>query len=267
MASLRQWMSDKGELPNELLSRVGADAPSASQGSLTRVLRLHRSVNKLASQPLYARSIKKYAPERQKAKEEFRVYAAISQAFFVLFDHLSPLDGSAGEDAKRQARDRYLEISDSQARSIATLLARLLLATEGSETSITKKLASIGLGVRETRPLPLPIGPLVFVGAVMVAVLLGVTSFLPRPQPTPGALAYLTVTILIGVTKTIGALAAVVPKIYGIIPLTYVLGFAMPMSIGDRHVHPQAQAPKPSRKKAKRRPSVFGKRVLCAVSE
>jgi hypothetical protein len=62
--------------------------------------------------------------------------------------------------------------------------------------------------------LPLPIGPLVFVGAVMVAVLLGVTSFLPRPQPTPGALAYLTVTILIGVTKTIGALAAVVPKIY-----------------------------------------------------
>jgi hypothetical protein len=104
LASLRQWMSDEGELPNELLSRVGADAPSASQGSLTRVLRLHRSVNKLASQPLYARSIKKYAPERQKAKEEFRVYAAISQAFFVLFDHLSPLDGSAGEGLSLRLR-------------------------------------------------------------------------------------------------------------------------------------------------------------------
>jgi hypothetical protein len=213
LANLRQWMSDEGEIPNELLSRVGTDAPTASQGSLTRALRLHRSINKLASLPLYSRAAKKYEGERQKVKEEFRVYAAISQAFFVLFDHLSSLEGSAGENARKQAKDRYLGISDTQARSSATLVARLLLATENSETSITKRLLTIGLGVREARPPSLPIGPLVFVGAVVIALILAVTSFLPRPQPAPGGLAYYTLILLIGVTKTIGTLAAILPKI------------------------------------------------------
>jgi hypothetical protein len=213
LVDLREWMSDEGEIPNELVKRVGTDAPSASQGSLTRVLRLHRSISKLAASPVYSRAIKKYAGERQKVKEGFRVYTAISQAFFLLFDHLSSLEGSTGEDARKQARDRYLEISDAQARSSATLIARLLLATENSETSITKKLSAIGLGVRDAKPPSLPIGPLVFVGAVMIALILAVTSFLPRPQPTPGALAYYTLILLIGITKTIGTLAAVLPKI------------------------------------------------------
>jgi hypothetical protein len=212
--NLRQWMSHEGDIPNELLSRVGLDATNSPRGSLTQVLRLLHSIEILTSVPGYLRAFKKYRSDHQRLTEEFRVYAAISQAFFVLFDYLQPLEGSAGEDAKKQARDRYLEISNKQAHSTASLLASVLLATEGSETRIAKRLAQIGLDVREAKSMPLPIGPLVFVGAVIVVLILAAMPFLPQPPSAPGAMPYLMVAVLIGITKTVGALAAVLPKIF-----------------------------------------------------
>ena len=213
LAELREWMADDGDVPNELICRASGDATNTARGSLTQVLRLMRSAERLAASPGFARVVRRCKLDPQKQKEEFRVYAAISQAFFVLFDHLQALEGPAGEDAKKQAREHYTEISRKQSLSIATFIAQLLLASESSELQIARRLASVGLPVREHGALPLPVGPLVFVGAVIVALVLSVASFMPR-QPAPaGALPYAMVAVLIGITKTIGALAAVLPKL------------------------------------------------------
>jgi len=213
LGELRDWMAKDGDVPNELLPRVSAEAPSTPRGSLTRALRMLHAVEKLNGAPGYAKVVRHYASERQQLSEEFRVYAAISQAFFVLFDYLQPLEGAAGENAKKQARERFEEISTKQSSMNAQFVAQLLLAAEGSEDRITKKLTEIGLQVREHQPLPLPIGPLVFVGAVIVALILTITSFVPQPPPPPGSLPLPVVVALIGITKTIGAFAAVLPKL------------------------------------------------------
>ncbi len=76
------------------------------------------AIDKLSTVPAYARVMRRYTSHEQVLKDEFRVYAAISQAFFVLFDHLQPLEGPAGENTKnRRAIALKKSRQSNQARS------------------------------------------------------------------------------------------------------------------------------------------------------
>jgi len=213
LAELCAWMLRNADIPSELVNRVSTESEKTARGSLTQTVRFYQAIDKLGGFPAYAKAFRERRIDRQSIREDFRVYAAISQAFFVLFDQLQPLEGSAGANALKQATDRYQEISEKQGRTLAEFVAELLLRVEGSEQRIARRLTIIGLRDLELASLPLPISPLVFMGAVIVAAIFIVMSFLPHPPPQPGTLPTPVVAILVGLTKTIGALAAVLPKL------------------------------------------------------
>ena len=184
VSSVNGWPTT-GRSRTNWLGHVGTDFSKFTQRQSYQVLRLLYAIDKLTLTPGYSRAIKKHSSECQRLKEELRVYVAISQASIVLFEHLQPLEGPAGDDAKKQAKERYLEISDKQARSIATLLARLLLAAEGARTRIANRLTTIGLEVPEIRPLPLPIGPWCSLVQLSWRSSLSSRPFSPSPSPYP----------------------------------------------------------------------------------
>jgi len=93
---------------------------------------------------------------------------------------------------------------------LAQFLAELLLMVEGSDVMIKSRLQSIGFCIVEPPCIPLPIGPFVFMGVVMIVAILGVVAVVPT---SGGPLPLAITAILIGITKTIGVLAAVLPKL------------------------------------------------------
>jgi hypothetical protein len=95
-------------------------------------------------------------------------------------------------------------------RHLVEFLAGLLLMVEGSETRINNRLKAIGFCISEVPYLVLPIGPFVFMGVVMFLGILGVVAIV---TPTSGTLPLPLIAFLIGATKTIGVLAAVLPKL------------------------------------------------------
>ena len=99
---------------------VSADPPETPRGSVTRVLRIYRALQQL--QTLEAASGYQSAfYSRQDAwqviKDDFRVFLAELQAFFVLFEQLTPIEGSASEEALAKAKNA---IATFAARCTAT---------------------------------------------------------------------------------------------------------------------------------------------------
>ena len=210
LSNLQDYMLSDGDIPNELTTRISADSSGTSRGNLTRVLRLYQELEKLEGSPDYAKAFRVRQDAWQAIRADFRVFTAQSQAFFVLFDQLTPVEGSAGTNALKQARDRYNDICRKLHAHLAQFLAQLLLMVEGSDVMIKNRLQSIGFCIVEPPCIPLPIGPFVFMGVVMIVAILGVVAVVPTPK---GALPLAITAILIGTTKTIGVLAAVLPKL------------------------------------------------------
>jgi hypothetical protein len=142
--------------------------------------------------------------------EDFRVFAAQSHAFFILFDHLTSVEGAAGQDALNQARDRYHDICQKLYGHLAEFLAQLLLIVEGSDLRIKARLQSMNLCIPEPSCAPTPIGPFVFMGVVIALAGLAIVAVV---QPPPGPLPLATTVVLIGMTKAFGVLTAVLPKL------------------------------------------------------
>jgi hypothetical protein len=211
LSDLRAWISSDGDVPNELAIRVSADSAETSRGHLTRVLRLYNELEKLEEQPAYAQAFRARQDTWQAIRADFQVFAAQSQAFFVLFDQLTHLEGPAGQDAFKRAKDRYHYICRKLYGHLVEFLAQLLLIVEGSELRIENRLRSIGFCIQGPAYLPLPIGPFVFMGVVMIVAILGIVA-VGRP-PQSGPLPLVITAMLIGTTKTIGVLAAVLPKL------------------------------------------------------
>jgi hypothetical protein len=211
LSDLQTWITGEGDIPNELAERVSDDAAGTSRGNLTRLLRLYHELEKLSALPAYAWAFRARQDAWQAIREDFRVFAAQSQAFFILFDRLAPLEGAAGADALKQARDRYQDICRTLYGHMAELLAQMLLIAEGSDLRIENRLKSVGFDILEPTSPPLPIGPFVFIGVVMIFAILGLVAVVPTPHTTP--LPPALIAVLIGTTKTIGIVAAVLPKL------------------------------------------------------
>jgi tetrahydromethanopterin S-methyltransferase subunit E len=91
-------------------------------------------------------------------------------------------------------------------------LAQLLLIVEASEARINSRLQSIGFFPREEVCPHLDVGPILFMGFVMtVGMLALVAVLLPPAVPT---LPLPMIAILIGATRTIGVLTAILPKLH-----------------------------------------------------
>jgi hypothetical protein len=192
-------------------SAESADLAKKSRGSLTRVLLLYRAAEKLEELPAYAKAFRARQEAWEAIRADFKVFTVQSQAFFLLFDQLATVEGAAGELALKQARERYYEICRKLYRHLVEFLAGLLLMIEGTELRIRNRLEAVGFCALEPSSVALPIGPFVFLGVVMIVAILGIVAIVPQPHPGPLPLAL--TAMLIGTTKTIGVLAAVLPKL------------------------------------------------------
>jgi hypothetical protein len=207
--SLHSWIANDGDIPNELERCVSADPAGTSRGNLVRVLCLYQELKRVNELANYAAAFQSCQYAWQAIHEDFRVFTAQSRAFFVLFDHLAPVGGAVGQDALNQARDRYQDICRKLYERMAECLAQLLIIAEGSALRIEAQLQAIGFRSLESSP-PLPIGPFVFMGVIMILTILGIVAVV-RPPAGPFPLAL--TAVLIGSTKMIGVLAAVLPKV------------------------------------------------------
>ena len=210
IAKLRIWIADDGDTPNELTECIAAVPETNSRGLFTRVLVLYHEMQRLAALSAYAKAFRVHHEGWQNARDDFRVFAVQSQAFFLLFEQLRRIEGSAGEDALKQAADKYREICKRLYSQLTEILARLLIMTEGSEYRIQDRLRSMGfLLTGDTCP-PIPVGPFLFLGVIMVLAILSAVAVV---RPPPGGPMPLAITaLLIGLTKAIGVLAAILPK-------------------------------------------------------
>ena len=211
LSKISDWILRNVDVPNEVVSRLSDGSAQTSSGSLTRVLQLYRKIEELNALPDYATAFHERQNIWQMLRTDFRVFTAQSEAFFVLFDRLTstPPEGAAGEKLK-QAREYYDDICQKMHRHLVEFLAGLLLMVEGSETRIDDRLKVIGFCISEPPCLALPIGPFVFMGVVMFLGILGVVAIV---RPSSGSLPLPLTAFLIGTTKTIGVLAAVLPKL------------------------------------------------------
>jgi hypothetical protein len=208
---LNAWITEDGDIPNELAEHIASVPESTSRGILTRVLQLYRQLEKLGSEPSYADAFRSHHEGWLAIRDDLRVFTAQSQAFFLLFDRLRLVEGAAGENAFKQAGEKYREICRKLYRQLTELLAQLLLMVEGSEFRIQIRLRSMGFRLAGRTCPPLPFGPFVFMGVMLIIAILSVIAVVRPAQGGPMPIAI--TAVLIGLTKTIGVLAAVLPKL------------------------------------------------------
>jgi hypothetical protein len=210
VAELQEWIATEAEIPNEFKKFVSAEPAETSRGSLTRVLRLYIELQKLGTAPAYQFAFRSRQDTWLAIKDDFRVFLAQSQAFFVLFEQLTPLEGTAGEAALAKAKKYYRDICRKTHRDMTEFLAQLLLMVEGSDQRIVNRLQPIGFLPSAHVGPDMQVGPFLFIGAMMIFGMLGVVSVVsPHNTSLPPAVN----AILIGMTRTIGILAAVLPKL------------------------------------------------------
>jgi hypothetical protein len=211
VTELQEWIEADAELPNELAKIVSAESSETSRGSVTRILRLYHELENLEAASRYQSAFRSRQDAWVGIKEDFRVFLAETQAFFVLFEQLTPIEGTAGEAALARAKKCYRDICRKIHRDIAEFLAQLLLMVEGSDQRIIKRLQPIGF-VPSARVGPqMQVGPFLFIGAMMIFGMLGVVSIVSPEHHH--VLSPAVNAVLIGTTRTIGILAAILPKL------------------------------------------------------
>jgi hypothetical protein len=207
---LRTWILSAGEAPKEFTKNLSVDLFETSRGGLTRTLKLYFELQKLEDSPAYAALLRSRHDAWQAMQADFRVFIAQSQAFFVLFEELNRMEGPAGENELNKARKSYREICLTMHKRIAEFLAQLLVIVEGSDLRIGNRLRSIGFSAPDPYP-PMQVGPFLFLGVTMIFAILGIVSIMPTRGGGPLPLS--VTAILIGTTRTIALLAAVLPKL------------------------------------------------------
>jgi hypothetical protein len=123
LAQLQEWIETDGEVPNDIAKLVSADAPESLRGRLARVLRLYAELQKLEAASVYRNAFRSRQDAWQAIKDDFLVFVAESQAFFVLFEKLTPLEGTAGETALTKNKRCYRDICRMMHREMAEFLA------------------------------------------------------------------------------------------------------------------------------------------------
>lgn len=208
--ALKTWISQNGDVPDQLAERISTASESTSSGLLTRVLYLYRELDKLEEAQSHKDAFRTHAKDWHAIKDDFPVFTAESHAFFVFFDQLKLVDGTAGADALKQAGDRYRFICRRLFSQMAEFLAGSLLMVDASESRIKNRLSHMGFHIRDLSCPQVPVGAFVFMGVVMMLAILGVVAIV---RPESGPLPLPVIALLVGFTKTVGVLSAVFPKL------------------------------------------------------
>ncbi len=211
LTALRGWISRDADVPDELQQYLGAD-PEEPSGWMTRVMRLYKDMESLSQTPSYIASFRAQRDDWQGIREDFRVFTGQSHAFFVLFESLKSLPGDTGRNALKQAEDHYNETCAKLYSRLAECFAQLLIMTENSDYLVDCRLRLTGFDLPARQDEPLPIGPFVFMAVVLMIAIFGFLAIGPVP-PKSAAMPLAVTAVLIAATKTIGAAAAVLPKL------------------------------------------------------
>jgi hypothetical protein len=208
VASLQEWIADEDAIPDDLAGVVSAGAPESAGGTVSRVLYLYFELQKLETASAYRTAFRSQQDAWFAIKKEFGVFAAQLQPFFFYLNELN--QGNATETALNGAEKTYRHICGKMYRDMAEFLAQLLLMVEGSDQRIGNRLRAIGFAPPAQPLPPMQVGPFLFMGAMMIFGMLGVVS-LVSPQHE-GVIPPAVNAVLIGTTRTIGILTAVLPK-------------------------------------------------------
>jgi hypothetical protein len=211
IAELRDWISRDDDVPNQLKDYLGADLEEPS-GWMTRVMRLYKDMEDLSQTAAYADSFSAQREIWDAIHKDFRVFTSQSHAFFVLFDSLKRLPGNEGENALKQPRGRYKDTCAILYRRLTECFAQILIMTENSDYLVDRRLRLTGFDLPAQQDEPLPIGPFVFMAVVLTIAIFGFLAIGPVP-PKSAAMPLAVTAVLIAATKTIGAAAAVLPKL------------------------------------------------------
>ena len=204
------WISAEPDVPDDLIARLQIAGPGTSEGLFTALLVLHRSVGALRAEPAYDRFFRKQSAVWDQLKARFEVFAAQSQAFFVLFDQLTPRAAAdASNQALKAARSRYLAIGEEVRVATADFTARALTAVEPSGGAIAQRLRRLGFATEEIACPKPPIGEFTFMGFMLIVALLALVCLVPPSGTMPAPL----VAFVIGATQTGALLLAVLPKL------------------------------------------------------
>lgn len=205
----RDWILREADVPNDLAARLAADPPATTQGRFTALLVMHRGIEILGADLSYKPYFRKHAEAWRQLRNRFHVFAAQSQAFFVLFDQLGPrAEDEASNDALKQARVCYLAMGEEARTAMAEFLARALVAVEPSSAGVAQRLRRLGFAEEIVCPMP-PVSAFVFLGTMVVVALLGVVCLVP---PRGGEMPGPAVALVIGATQTCALLLTVLPK-------------------------------------------------------
>ena len=205
----RAWIRDRADVSNDLIPRVSDAVPGSPESLFTGILMLERGIAAMGQDPRYMGFARRQAAARESLRSGFRIFAAQSQAFFVLFSQLAPQEGDRASDASKNAHEHYKEIAEKAWTERANFIAQALIVVEADDAAIARVLARIGFWPQEIVQQRRPWGPLAFLGfATIVALLALVILFPPPGDSVPGTLR----AVAIGLTQASALALAVLPK-------------------------------------------------------
>jgi hypothetical protein len=182
-----------------------------SQYRLTRILKLHDQMKKLASEPGYIQFFYEAADEFAALERKVAIFLRRSDISLALAERLGKMDEEICEEVMRERRNKFAEDSRDLFGDLALFLARAVQRSESSEKDIGNRLREIGFAV--SQPMNLPRFPIeiltLLAGATLFAVLIlagGALWYLFEPKPLlRGSSEYKSLLVILGVL-TIGAL-------------------------------------------------------------
>jgi hypothetical protein len=213
LVRMRAWITQEADIPSELSKWLTPDSLNVAHNRFTRLFKQYLWIAELNSDPKYLRELKSRNTDWKEIDVNFRVFMVQSEAFFVLFEHLSRVSGGeeAGELAQKQARVRYRDVCNSVQANLVEFIAQVMLSVEGTDHGIAQRLAELGCTGEDLFYPPMPIGPLLFTGFILMVFMLASLAF--TNQQSTGHIPAPLVVLQIAISQTIAMLVAVLPKL------------------------------------------------------
>jgi hypothetical protein len=157
VAELRQTYGDGsyGDTLARYLRRRGGEGPELSHYRLTRVVKLHDRVRKLAGVPGYGRFFSEAEQEFAELERRVADFLHRAAAALALDERLRGIQNQAVfEELARERREAFAQSCRDIFRELTLFLARAVLRSETSEKGIVRRLQEGGFTATEPMNLP-----------------------------------------------------------------------------------------------------------------
>jgi hypothetical protein len=157
VAELRQAYGDRsyGDTLARYLRRRGSEGSELSHYRLTRVVKLHDRVRKLAGVPGYGRFFSEAGKEFAELEGRVADFLRRAPASLALDERLRGIENEAVfEELARERREAFAQSCRDIFRELTLFLARAVLRSETSEKGIVRRLHEAGFTATEPMNLP-----------------------------------------------------------------------------------------------------------------